>query len=68
MREVYDVCIRNAVTIPPEVVEFFGDEPPSDLGMIQGIDEALETSRWGEVIIDLEKLPKQIKKIRVVVE
>jgi hypothetical protein len=67
MVELHDLCTRAKVTLPPEVAAFFKNTEPNEHGGTVDIDDAITSEEWGSAIVDLAKLPKIVKKIRIVV-
>lgn len=69
MKKVYDACLFAGIEAPEEVLEFFNDEPPDDLGIEIDLEDdksSTEYQREGSegFQIELKKLPKEIKFIR----
>jgi hypothetical protein len=72
MKAVYDACVMADVKIPQDVVKFFNGNPPSDLGVsVYMTSEKREYCKdvsggngYGYEI-DVEKMPKDIKIIKV---
>jgi hypothetical protein len=73
MKAVYDACILAKITVPHEVISFFGGDEPDAMG-VRVRQSILE--KCGAVIeysadmrdgfeIDITKLPKDVKIIRV---
>jgi hypothetical protein len=70
MKKVWDTCVEADVDIPAKVVDFFGSEQPSDLGVSVNLCEADGVSAWSADMcqgyeIEIAKLPKDLKFIRV---
>lgn len=65
MKKVYDSCEEAGLEIPDNVLKFFGYEAPDEAGVSIEIDHEEYQSDMREGIeIDLEKVPKHVKKIR----
>lgn len=66
--KVYRACEDADVEIPKDILDFFGDEEPDGKSLWLNEDEvsndALSGDRY-EKIINIDKLPKDIKLIRV---
>jgi hypothetical protein len=67
MLSVYRQCEELDIEVPDEVATFFDDREPDDDGMQVDIDSAMtgDIDHEGGVIIDLDKLPPNIRKIKV---
>lgn len=67
MKIIWDACVNADVSIPKEVMEFFGDEDPDDAGVEVDLDDALENfNELGKSGFDviLSKLPGSIDRLR----
>lgn len=68
MKEAYLACVKAGIEIPDEVEEFFDDKDPTDMvGQEVSISDSLE--EWegrcaSGYEVDIDKLPKNLKKIR----
>lgn len=65
MKAVYDACKAAGVEVPEEVNEFFNWEKPSDFGMFVDVSDAIVTESNNVMLVDLTKLPKNLKTLRV---
>lgn len=70
MEDLYNACIKNNVSVPQEVWDFFEDEAPDPAGVIVGLpNEAVSeyNSDMQEGFeIDISNLDPKIKIIRFV--
>lgn len=72
MMEIWNVCERVGVTIPKEVMDFFGHTSPDPSGMVVRLDLGHPAiRRYNQEMrdgfeVDLTKLPEHIKTIRFV--
>jgi type IV secretory pathway TraG/TraD family ATPase VirD4 len=67
MRSLWEACEKARVTIPLEVVEFFGGETPDEAGVIVDLENAVQPWRDDSADgyeVDITKLPKDVKIIR----
>lgn len=65
---VYESCRRLGVRVPDEVDRYFGGNLPDQNGQTVDIDSTLTDFRdrdYSGYYIDLAKLPKSVKKIKV---
>ena len=67
MKAVYDTCKKAGIDIPQKVSEFFNHEEPDENGV--SIDLELlpcckEAENGPGFIIDIDKLPKDVKVIK----
>ena len=72
MKKAYEACVEAGIDIPKGISDFFeNDLPPDPLGVKVDIDEWVNGSQdhwWDGLEVDLTKLPKDIKTIRIYVE
>ena len=74
MYAIYKACETAGVSTPPEVDEYFNDEPPDEAGVLIFMSGACEyeaVKQWEDESgfgyeIDITRLPKDITKIRFV--
>lgn len=69
LKKVYDACIFAGIEVPDEVLEFFNYEPPDDLGIEIDLEDDKYSSEYQTdgsegYLVELNKLPKEIKFIR----
>lgn len=70
MKQAYDACVGAGVDVPDEVDEFFNGEAPDDEGVEVDLEEHPCCQKWEDgsregFQIDLTKLPKDLRFIRV---
>lgn len=70
MKSVYETCIKADVPIPEEVSTYFDDEEPDEAGVEINLEDTEACSEWSYSAsegyeIDVTKLPKDLKIIRV---
>jgi len=71
MKAVYDSCMEMDIEVPEAVMEFFGDEPPDEKGVIVDLSDNGCAARFSEdmrngVEIDIDTIPEHIVAIRFV--
>jgi hypothetical protein len=69
MLSIYNACKKAQVTIPEEVMEFFIRNEPDPNGMVIEIQRSLKELHedgCNGFIVDISKLPKNVKLIKFV--
>ena len=71
MKEARDACEEAGIDIPDDIDDFFDGEPPDDNGVEIWLEKEECCSEWDDgdmragFEIDVDKLPKDVKIIRV---
>ena len=70
MMNIYCLCKKSGVSIPPEVSEYFGETEPKELGVVIDHYDLPEACRQkldgGDCYqIDLSTLPKDVRYLEV---
>ena len=65
MKAVWDACTDADVTVPGEVLDFFGGEAPDALGVVTEIPSREYRTDMGQGFeVDLADVPEHVKTIR----
>lgn len=69
MKAIWDSYEKAGLAVPDEIVLFFNDEPPDDLGVEVALQQTECCSEYRSndgqgVEIEISKLPKDVKIIR----
>lgn len=64
MKAIYDICLKAKVTIPKEVVDFFGGDVPDRSGVIVEIPHTIFNEHGVGYDVKVEDIPKHVKIIR----
>lgn len=72
MKLIYDTCEKTNIPIPQEVIDYFGDEEPNDIGVRVELPKECQ-KEWCDpdqaasgIEIDVRKLPKDVYIIRFI--
>lgn len=71
MKKIWDLCVENKVEIPSHVFDYFHGEYPTETEVIVDLKNHESVTIYENITsqgfeIDVEKLPNDIKKIRIV--
>jgi hypothetical protein len=69
MKDAWDACTAAGISVPDEILEFFGHEKPDDAGVIVEIDDTPAVSEYKEDGVEgfevkVNKLPQDVTVIR----
>lgn len=65
MRHAWNACVAAGVPVPEKLITFFGEKGPDPNGVPQFIQYEAYEKTGDVVLVDLAKLPSDVRRLRV---